>query len=836
MGFIAKYPYTDFHELNLDYLLQVIKSVETTLTDFVSLNAIKYADPIQWSITRQYEKNTVVIDPLTGTAYISVAPVPIGAALTRPEYWTVVFDLEQFVTKASENFANTYEAQTTTTATQATPQYGWIVWGGILYVANTAITPGDAYVVGGNITRITVEDICGHIETLNTTDKSNLVAAINEVLATLISTAGDLSQLSTVDQSNLVAAINEVITTMNSAVLSIQTDMGDLATLSTTDKSSLVNAINEVVSDLASAISTIDGVTGDLANLTTTDKTSLVNAINEVLGDLTSAISTIDGVTGDLANLTTTDKTSLVNAINEVNSRVNGLFVTPQQFGAVADGVTDDTTAIQDAIDYALANGIGGVYVPGGTYLITEPIILYNKVSLIGANSEEAIIHKSGAGTKNIALTYPTFLTDVYIDGTVPNNVNAILVLTSSNGRYSGTIKDITFEGVFGDPNDYTSQVVDIGILSAGSLSDFRLHHCHIKCVRHAFLCQIMFVSEISNNRAEDCLRGFGVNGTTTSLTFNSNYSQKIRDYGYYFRSVYYSSIINNACDALNLPDRFPDRTIRAFAYTFRGCKCCTIKSNGIEGCVGGCYRFISCFSINVENNFAGEVGSDYTGPDHIAFLYFDYYLQKSIIKNNVATDYYSGGLLFGGADPSKHHNIYFEGDTYVKGNDITGNIFTDLIQGNVIEHGWENDVAPNLNAVLAADEFISFNPVITAGTVGDLTVTYGDDNKHFIERSGKFVKIFGCFDATFTYTTASGDLFLGGLPTNTGVNWKINVTGLSGDSGLVKKPANFTLIANANIARAYDTTNNVLQITDIPTNTQLHIWYEATYESTYAY
>ena len=800
MGFIAKYPYTDFHELNLDYLLQVIKSVETTLTDFVSLNAIKYADPIQWSITRQYEKNTVVIDPLTGTAYISVAPVPIGAALTRPEYWTVVFDLEQFVTKASENFANTYEAQTTTTATQATPQYGWIVWGGILYVANTAITPGDAYVVGGNITRITVEDICGHIETLNTTDKSNLVAAINEVLATLISTAGDLSQLSTVDQSNLVAAINEVITTMNSAVLSIQTDMGDLATLSTTDKSSLVNAINEVVSDLA------------------------------------SAISTIDGVTGDLANLTTTDKTSLVNAINEVNSRVNGLFVTPQQFGAVADGVTDDTTAIQDAIDYALANGIGGVYVPGGTYLITEPIILYNKVSLIGANSEEAIIHKSGAGTKNIALTYPTFLTDVYIDGTVPNNVNAILVLTSSNGRYSGTIKDITFEGVFGDPNDYTSQVVDIGILSAGSLSDFRLHHCHIKCVRHAFLCQIMFVSEISNNRAEDCLRGFGVNGTTTSLTFNSNYSQKIRDYGYYFRSVYYSSIINNACDALNLPDRFPDRTIRAFAYTFRGCKCCTIKSNGIEGCVGGCYRFISCFSINVENNFAGEVGSDYTGPDHIAFLYFDYYLQKSIIKNNVATDYYSGGLLFGGADPSKHHNIYFEGDTYVKGNDITGNIFTDLIQGNVIEHGWENDVAPNLNAVLAADEFISFNPVITAGTVGDLTVTYGDDNKHFIERSGKFVKIFGCFDATFTYTTASGDLFLGGLPTNTGVNWKINVTGLSGDSGLVKKPANFTLIANANIARAYDTTNNVLQITDIPTNTQLHIWYEATYESTYAY
>ena len=432
MGFLNKYPYTDFHELNLDYILEILKTVETTLTDFVSLNAIKYADPIQWSITRQYEKNTVVIDPLTGTAYISVAPVPIGAALTRTEYWTVVFDLESFVTKASENFANTYEAQTTTTATQATPQYGWIVWGGLLYVANTNITPGDAYVVDGNITRITVEDIVGHIQTLNTTDKSNLVAAVNEVLATLISTAGDLNSLTTTDKSNLVAAINEVITTFDTAVLDIQTNMGDLATLATTDKTSLVNAINEVLSDLASAISTIDGVTGDLANLTTTDKTSLVNAINEVLSDLVSAVSTIDGVTGDLANLTTTDKTSLVNAINEVLSDLTsavstidgvtgdlanltttdktnlvnainelvsdfdgyaGFFVTPQMFGALGDGVNDDTSAIQAAI-----NSGHNVYIPEGEYIVSSTLVFPNdqQVTIEGAGSRRTLLRYTG--------------------------------------------------------------------------------------------------------------------------------------------------------------------------------------------------------------------------------------------------------------------------------------------------------------------------------------------------------------------------------------------------------------------------------------------------------
>ena len=389
MGFLNKYPYTDFHELNLDYILEVMKTVETTLTDFVSLNAIKYADPIQWSITRQYEKNTVVIDPLTGTAYISVAPVPIGAALTRTEYWTVVFDLEQFVTKASENFANTYEAQTTTTATQATPQYGWLVWGGILYVANTAITPGDAYVVDGNITRITVEDICGHIETLNTTDKSNLVAAINEVLATLISTAGDLNSLTTTDKSNLVAAINEVITTFDAAVLDIQTDMGDLATLATTDKLSLVNAINEVLSDLASAISTIDGVTGDLANLTTTDKTSLVNAINEVLGDLTTAISTIDGVTGDLANLTTTDKTSLVNAINEVVSDLASAISTIDGVtGDLANLTTTDKTSLVNAINEVLGDLVSAVATIDGVTGDLANLNTTDKTSLVNAVNE----------------------------------------------------------------------------------------------------------------------------------------------------------------------------------------------------------------------------------------------------------------------------------------------------------------------------------------------------------------------------------------------------------------------------------------------------------------
>jgi hypothetical protein len=245
MGVFDHFPYTNFHELNLEWILLALKEIQQTMEDFVSLNAIKYADPIQWNITKQYEKNTIVIDPLTGTAYISVRPVPAGAAITDTDYWTVVFDLGQFVVKMAHNLANVVEPETTLTATVSSSYNDWIIWGDILYrnINPSGIIAGDAYVIGSNIESFTVEDVIGHIQDLTTTDKSNLVAAINEVLQTLIDTTGDLNDLTTTDKSNLVAAINEVADEVLGKI-------GDLNDLTTTDKSNLVAAINEVDSHL----------------------------------------------------------------------------------------------------------------------------------------------------------------------------------------------------------------------------------------------------------------------------------------------------------------------------------------------------------------------------------------------------------------------------------------------------------------------------------------------------------------------------------------------------------------------------------------------------------
>ena len=276
--FFNEYPYTDFHEMNLSWVLKKIIELNEKLTQFVSLNTIKYADPLEWDITTQYETNTVVIDPNTGTAYLSVQPVPEGVDLSNTDYWTVIFDLATLIGNVNSNLT-VHNANTSGTATFDSLAGDWLLWNGKLYEVMSDIYIGYAYVPGANIEEKSVEEF------------------VRGYVASLYTYIGLLSDLQTSDQTSIVNAINEVISVI-----------GALTDLNTTDKTSIVNAINEVLS-----------VIGDLNDLNTTDKTSIVNAINEALTDLTAISNNV----GDLNDLSTTDKSSIVNAINEVLSSLS---------------------------------------------------------------------------------------------------------------------------------------------------------------------------------------------------------------------------------------------------------------------------------------------------------------------------------------------------------------------------------------------------------------------------------------------------------------------------------------------------------------------------------
>lgn len=60
------------------------------------------------------------------------------------------------------------------------------------------------------------------------------------------------------------------------------------------------------------------------------------------------------------------------------------VYLTPDGFPVHADGVTDDSTAIQAAIDRAAEHGEGVVFIPSGRYRVTRTIYVWPAVRVIG--------------------------------------------------------------------------------------------------------------------------------------------------------------------------------------------------------------------------------------------------------------------------------------------------------------------------------------------------------------------------------------------------------------------------------------------------------------------
>lgn len=117
MAFYDKFPYTNFQEINLDRIIKELMEVKEGLQFVIDNSSLKYADPIEWNITTQYQANTVVIDPATGIAYISTKPVPNNVQITDTGYWTKVFDLSALFAELDQEI-ETVDQRVTTLETE----------------------------------------------------------------------------------------------------------------------------------------------------------------------------------------------------------------------------------------------------------------------------------------------------------------------------------------------------------------------------------------------------------------------------------------------------------------------------------------------------------------------------------------------------------------------------------------------------------------------------------------------------------------------------------------------------------------------------------------------
>ena len=249
---IHKAPYTNFHDLNLDWIMEVLNEFNTKLTNFVSLATIKYANPIQWNITSQYEANTVVVDS-NGNAYLSVKPVPSGVSLDRTEFWTKIGNFDELWANVKKAITPNDEGHSTTaTAARAANDLVWV--NGALVRVTRAMLAGDAYVPGSNCVSSSTNEVLHY---LLTTFNELLTAeqTAREDADKQLQTAIDTEQTAREDaDKQLQTAIEAEQTTRENADTQLQTAIEAEQTARENADNNLQNSIDQLQQDVKNVL------------------------------------------------------------------------------------------------------------------------------------------------------------------------------------------------------------------------------------------------------------------------------------------------------------------------------------------------------------------------------------------------------------------------------------------------------------------------------------------------------------------------------------------------------------------------------------------------------
>ena len=158
-----EFPHTRTYDGDLGFVIKKLIELTEHYDMFFKYNSIKFADPLQWDITKQYEAYTIVFDYDSGYSYISKQPVPAGIGLNNPDFWCLVGPLiidswarTEILTILSF-IANIYETGTTATAVRNPDDF--VVVNGALYQVTSLINIGETYTSGYNITPTTIENM-----------------------------------------------------------------------------------------------------------------------------------------------------------------------------------------------------------------------------------------------------------------------------------------------------------------------------------------------------------------------------------------------------------------------------------------------------------------------------------------------------------------------------------------------------------------------------------------------------------------------------------------------------------------------------------------------------
>lgn len=139
------------------------------------------------------------------------------------------------------------------------------------------------------------------------------------------------------------------------------------------------------------------------------------------------------------------------------SNSADNIFVTPQRFGAKADGKADDGVALQRAVDFCIKN-LKKLYIPSGTYRTTRSIKITGQLVMEGemkdasyiwydpSGAESLFVIDAGKSSKNLKFSNLKFGLRNFGKG--KSNVHCFYVKNSALSRFN--ISNVEFFGFTG--------------------------------------------------------------------------------------------------------------------------------------------------------------------------------------------------------------------------------------------------------------------------------------------------------------------------------------------------------------------------------------------------
>lgn len=232
--------------------------------------------------------------------------------------------------------------------------------------------------------------------------------------------------------------------------------------------------------------------------------------------------------------------------INSVDTNLSTAFsavaglryyvVTDALYGAVGDGVVNDLSAVQAAINAANAAGGGVVFFPKGTYLLNGSLTTYSTVTLQGYAADLTILKEQSSSASMLTGSAPAAIRDLsfrFVAATYTGNLmsfsgpapgtcvieRVLLDSVAQNTMSTGIFFNFTGAGVQALTlvvRDSTLYLGDTGRLTSGSYLHQKFSGCSIYATDTSASSNSIINSNSSVTIADSFIQVQGASGTRT--------------------------------------------------------------------------------------------------------------------------------------------------------------------------------------------------------------------------------------------------------------------------------------------------------------------------------